>query len=1749
MTNQTYSVEQVSKGLTQALNQYLEAQYHIWDDHLLRERQRLLNQVGVTHQTPYLEATPSYVLGKPYSELPIPQFARDILTFASTVDSSGVFAAPYLHQEQALVAFLRDEKDLIVATGTGSGKTEAFLMPILGQLAIEANSTGRASSKKLTGMRALLLYPMNALVSDQVSRLRRLVGNPTIAAEMRKQFGRTVRFGMYTGRTPYPGRQTDSKNESRLRKLVDALFRNLTPATRKLLEKEGKWPAKDMEAFVANDFKTSGNDTELYSRQEIQAGCPDILVTNYSMLEYMLLRPIERSIFDQTSAWLNENDDNQFTVVIDEAHMYRGAVGAEVAMLLRRFQSRLGVGRKRFRYILTSASLGSSVAAKASIKQFAADLTGLPPGSSGFELITGTIEKSPISAKPLTSDVAALAAFRPEILHAYSSGIEPAIKEFNALLAALQRTPVSTSLGLEELREAVFEFLRSYGPAGQLVDLITGNPMSFDELMSAFEVVGSDGAKAMESLFALSTFGQRSFDRRVFLPIRLHLFYRGFSSIHACTNPKCSARVETSVPSILGRLFDGPRLVCDCGARVFELLTHRDCGAAYLRGFYKDENGNFVWHESASSASVDGSPLIPVEFLVETNRHRDSKSHAAIVWLHIYSGQIRRNQPSDLDEFLPLYQPPLNADTRMHAFSNCPVCMKRQGESKIMDLVTKGEAPFAHLIKNQVQLQPATKESSTEFPNGGRKSLIFSDGRQKAARLARDIPRETEKDVFRQLIALAAQELDSASVEPLLSRSLFTAFVHVVAQHNVVLFDGEGKDDLLRIVANYRSDYPDADDLREAVNQGADATNEYWAALMRQIGPGHYSMPALTLAYVEPSAAARKNLKISFPKLESADLDVLANIWIQGLLNRFAFNVDLPLGVRIAAGAYGPVSVANGFQDKDRNLLVSFFPDLDQIEAGFQTAMANPGPSGIFLRHDRLRLRLAHDKEWFRCQECTAVMPFSLRGRCSNCGGEQIEKTSTDQSEYLRARKTFWRDPVVNVLDHLARPFNVSVEEHTAQLGHRDVDDPTSTTEEFERRFRDIISPGELPVDVLSSTTTMEVGIDIGSLVAVALRNVPPMRQNYQQRAGRTGRRGAAVSTVITFAQNSPHDHHYFENPKEIIAGDPPLPAIDVRNPKIVARHLRAALIQRFFHDNLLGVKDSNNLFSMLGDTWEFFQNGGEEFTLSKFSDWLNDADRDTDTFPALDAWIPDGVGIISKLIGQTFIEKLTQIRPITEEQLGGDEENLIEFLFARGLLPSYAFPRDICAFQIEQQPRGNKGVTVRIVERPQQGLNVALTEYAPGRLVVVNKKTYRIGSVTASVTSNVRDRAAPLFATPRTYRMCPECSYTQSIAATDPPIDACPLCAGNRIYSTKVIQPAVVYPQGRKEIDELDDEQIITHASAAQFPVVSQVEQFEWSQTFAQAIVTAAQNQLLVMVNAGQMGEERPNGFWVCQSCGKTHPDDSVVGIAHERDYWVEMHGQRQPGRCNGEWENVFLGYSFLTDVMLMRVDLVSPLAMHVTNRVFRRPLEAALISLADAISMAAAHILDIDPRELSGGHRFIKIGKHSYADLYLFDTLAGGAGYAHIAEKKIGQIFDDAELRLSKCTCDQSCHKCLRHYGNQFRHADLDRHLALDLIRYIRSGQVPQIVSIAEQKKTLDPLRYMMRLEGWTFDDTSKVPLAATKDGRRIALGVLPSLLDSASVDIHQFGVDRLVSEFDIKRNLPGIFSSVETWSHPTQ
>ncbi|OIR00557.1 ATP-dependent RNA helicase RhlE [mine drainage metagenome] len=1824
-TVEATGVHETARSLAESLRQYIEAQYHIRDEGLVRERHALLRKDATVAQAPYVEATPVYKVGTPYASLPIPKAAADALTTLAGM-GVGLYPLPYEHQSQALASFLgQEEADLVVATGTGSGKTESFLMPVIGKLAVEGAE--RPASAALPGCRAMLLYPMNALVNDQLARIRRLLGNPEAAKVLSDGRARPVRFGSYTGRTPYPGRRSSQRDERFIKPLFEEFYRKIVekPAVRTELERIGRWPSKDLDAFyahglvqtktyssgkkagkqyVANNWggrlNTQAGDRELMTRHEMQQSCPELLITNYSMLEYMLMRPIERGIFEQTRDWLKADPRNEFILVLDEAHMYRGAGGAEVALLIRRLCARLEIPRERMRCILTSASLGSGPTAVADGERFAHDLTGLSDASARrFRVIQGTPEPRPKGRPGTPEEAEALAAFD---LGAFQNAA-------NNLEAARTATaPLAVSLGWkaplagdhETFRDWLFECMTGFGPLEELISKVSGKAVRLDALSEAlFPGCPSDvAARAADSLLALGSHARRISDGRVLIPTRLHLFHRGLPGLHACVDPECSDRLGGhSVPTILGRLHTKPLDRCGCASkgRVYELLTHRDCGAAFIRG-YVSSDMDFVWHQPSGPLFEGGTvDLIPIDILVEGSVHPRS-SHKDM-WLHVPTGRLSPACPPGASGYRMVRVPDMPAVGSEIAFEFCPVCMRRTRSSKnepskVMDHVTKGEAPFTSLVRTQMARQPSSRAIDARHPNGGRKVLIFSDGRQKAARLARDIPRDIELDVFRQAIALACTRLGAINQEPRPNQNLYIAFLSVLSDHDLAIFDGQ---DAKKVAAARAEFERDCDrDLRQAFEDEFAPSEappaRYRIALLKLLCSNYYSLSGTTVGFVEPSRAKLKRLKDDVKAAGVAvgdeDVLVLAVAWIDTQLGEFAFDPSLEPTLRgKAAGYFKPGWGGKGQFDRNFGEALVRRPGwgkaaVEAVEAAFRSQLASDSEGAWFLSPNSLRLRVDLSHVWFQCPDCTSLMPLALGGTtCLACGSEGVRPVDPATSDYVSARKGFWRLPVQEALAPGSRLSNLSVEEHTAQLSNRDRSSVHATTELYELRFQDVlIEEMDRPIDVLSCTTTMEVGVDIGSLVAVALRNVPPQRENYQQRAGRAGRRGASVSTVVTYSQTGPHDSHYFLNPEHIVAGPPRTPEVKVDNAKIARRHVHAFLIQTFFHELMeQGVHGSGEKTSMLekalGSTREFFHGANDTgLNLAGFGDWVarRVLAEDGDLRSSVVAWLPPSLDTSGRALGdwfadtaREFLATLGRLGPTVPPPLAPDDEDdepeddenprpkfeqedLLEFLFFHGLLPSYAFPTSLCSFLVEKREKNAKGVwEVRTVQRPQQSISQALSEYAPGRLIVIDKKTYRSGGVFADLPAGEVSRAGPIFAVAKSLIHCEACSFVRDPHAVSGGDCACPVCGG-ALKEETMIQPEVFGAEGARELPEGDREQEITFATMAQFPQPVDQEAFTFSPCGPNASVTHATDRRLVTVNRGKQGSQ-PGGFSVCVECGAASVFDqfSSAGGPHERPY-RHLGPPGTPPSCTGDFRRVLLGHDFTTDLLLLRLKVAAPLVTDTADTVSLRMLEAALHTIAEALRLAASRHrqLDLDPAEFGSGFRIVPalLDGARMLDIFLYDTLSGGAGYAEVAARNLPDILEATLSLLEGCSCDSSCTDCLDHFHNQHLQDRLDRRLGASLLRYATRGEVPSCSSPDGQATTLSQLRASLELDGFRCSEggISEAPLLVERGGRRMALGSYPGLVgrpefvhsvqDARNVHCHL-----ALNEYLLRSNLP--------------
>ena len=541
---------------------YLESAMPFRYSSLSQERLKLLSMPGVLCQHPIIEFVKRY---KTTQRLHDFCRANDLSALFADLVCSGLFpkeAKLYKHQEQALVAAACQRQHVVVTSGTGSGKTECFLFPIMEALVREAQN---AKQERSAAVRALILYPLNALAEDQMVRLRRGLDsvdtqNGSGARTWYKQHNiKPFTFGRYTGRTP----PRASDDLAKIRREIERQSRAVADLKSKLPEKE--W-LKLRYQFTQLDQGPDEAVSELWNRQLMQRTPPDILITNHSMLNVMLVRNEEEPIFEATRRWLAADSSRVFHLVVDELHSYRGTPGTEVAYLIRLLLHRLDVSpdSPQVRFLASSASLEKGPEGDRFLREF-------------------------FATEPTRFDVLAGEPETPE--GQFSSSLKAAT--FERFEQVWPSDPQAAAIGLyEELTGG--NLTQNEEPARLLNRAIQESSLlsEFRECVSgvrlpqeiATSILGSSslGSEAASGLLR-SLIEARDEEGAAPLPMRAHLFFRNLRGLWACCNPKCDQATEPGERPV-GKLYHRPNLVCACGSRVLDLLVCRCCGEVFLGG-------------------------------------------------------------------------------------------------------------------------------------------------------------------------------------------------------------------------------------------------------------------------------------------------------------------------------------------------------------------------------------------------------------------------------------------------------------------------------------------------------------------------------------------------------------------------------------------------------------------------------------------------------------------------------------------------------------------------------------------------------------------------------------------------------------------------------------------------------------------------------------------------------------------------------------------------------------------------------------------------------------------------------------------------------------------------------------------------------------------------------------------------------------------------------------------------------------
>lgn len=1836
------TIEETISELHESLRDYIEATYHIGDAALINQRKALLAEEGVTFQVPYLESTPRYIPGARFEDIPQLHKAAlrvyELLSQASDGLPKIIHNPPYSHQAEAISLSLIEKRNLVIMTGTGSGKTESFLLPILGKLAQEASDS--ASSFKQSAMRALLLYPMNALVNDQVGRLRAVFGDPRLNKQFKIWAGRPPRFARYTSRTPYAGVRTADKDRQKLESFEDfyvQIERNANDASsvlheqarnlRSQLKQKGKWPAKaNIAAWYGEKNSrwtnregeflraiTQTDDAELLTRYEVQVNTPDLLVTNYSMLEYMLMRPIERPIFDSTKEWLKKNPNENFVVVLDEAHLYRGAAGAEVGLLLRRLRDRLDIPVSRFQVICATASFSDAQYAP----DFGSQLSGVPTAT--FRAIQGSLALKNSAAIGSASDADILA--KVDLQKFYSP-------DENDRREAVKHFLQYRGYGGKTIERDLYEALAEFPPLVKLVNdtMQQAIPISLLGVQLFPNVDPIIANQAVTKLLAMGSAAREDVNGPGLIPCRIHNFFRGLPGLWVCMDPDCSTLREEEKSGICGRMYSQPHQRCGCGSAVLELHTCRYCGTAYARAYTDNiHNPGALWSEPGNWLKMpDGTipPIVPLDLLLE--QPSDNNDVAELADYDLETGRLNPNNLGSRSRTVYIRSDRVSAATdedgeetevagdNTGQFTPCAVCKQTQGRqnrSTVQDHQTKGDQPFQALLSRQLQIQPPGPVPSKAFsPLRGRKVLAFSDSRQVAARLAPKLQMFSTRDSLRPLIIWGYRKLQSNSqMRPHLSlEDIF--FAALLAAHQLSV----------RLRPELRQDEPFAAEniVAQGVLNGACASDAQLLGLwfemrgqrspvsllddlVKTISDNFLGLEALAVA----SIAERENLTPQLHALppipgiaESPDSkEALARTWIRCWRKTGFWLEHMPQDwwQRARQNGTSVKSHKGNFTAMDKILKSAankrifrerWVPDLLRL-------LCTPLGADLH-RLQGANLALKLDGAWVRCNTCKSVhRPIPGFNECIDCNTSGVRPLDPDTDTVFLTRKGFYRNSIAAVLaEPPVAPMSLVAAEHTAQLNSAQSEDIFSKAEQHELLFQDIqlnwgVGNRSTAIDVLSSTTTMEVGIDIGALSGVALRNMPPGRASYQQRAGRAGRRGNAVATVVAFGSVDSHDEHYFQEPDEMIRGKVVDPRLTLDNLDIVRRHVHAFLLQSYHQAKLPNItpEQQPSLFSVLGTVQDFCKTtgvlnrddfyrwlrGNAEVLRSRVSSWIPIELASDDRQALLDRLVEDCEESMNRALAGNISEAASQnsgenslAEAGDQSEVGARSDNLLDWLLYKGVLPRYAFPTDVATFCVFDRDQSTKYRTV-MRYAPSQGLPVALSQYAPGKQVWIAGKCYTSGAIYA----NNRDELFNAWERRRTYFECSDCGFARTFDRTSQSNDTqdCRACGGVATFGPGqpwLRPPGFAHPIDSEEVTSPDDMPETSHATRAKLTMETPSDEAAWEPITDQIRILTDRKNLLV----SNTGPDQ-DGYTYCTKCGRieaAEADNPIVGRMgpHMKPYPTDRDSQECPGDRTAR--HIVLGTDFITDIALFSLRVAAPLKL----KPGLHPTAVALRTVSEALARAACDILELEPGELLAEFRpALNVAGNNglEAEIFLYDTLPGGAGFASQLRYCGRELFERALSILKSCPedCDASCYRCLRGFKNKFEHGMLDRQVGAMLVEYILTGEIPQFSAQRLQQSTDLLFEDLQRQDFSTWNierngtvvlpglGNQTVPILISANGKQYAVGLSGPLTDSHPANESMQTIQLtpceittlLVNELTVRGNLPAATALVRT------
>ncbi len=884
---------------------YYKTAFGLGHQGMQNEKQALFEESNVFAQEPLLEPIPAYKRARKLDDLEMADLANvlsdDELSDFKDFAYCKLFSRGekdfelYEHQVEMLQKSLSG-KDAVITAGTGSGKTEAFLLPLLAYLIKESRGWSRpgptlprqndwwkdadyggrrdprvpqrANDSRPAAMRAMILYPMNALVEDQLSRMRKILDSDEALHWLdEKRDGNRFFFGRYNSRTPVAGLRTTRHGNPNTKKIKQL--------QKKMLEAQRDAELAQKAGGESRFFFPRPDGAEMRSRWDMQDHPPDILITNYSMISVMLMRNEDQGVFARTRKWLDDCEGAVFHLVIDELHLQRGTPGTECAYLLKLLLSRLGLtpDDPRLRILATSASLEEDgEAGRQKLKAYLEGFFG-----NEWDLDSQVVrDKKPdcpegtLNLAPASKAFAALA-----MAHGQGQPLNPPSSE------------ILSSLGMAPESDEYFSELTKYldSESDLFMSTLTracaadGDPSKIQTRATLFSkfserLFGSCNFEAAQGLLIA-----RSKCRSNQIPrFRIHFFVKNIEGIWACTkpgtqSPDYGSYGDPDEPRQVGKLLPSPQVEYD-GGRVLELLYCEDCGDPFYGGMKIELPDNDGYELQLHEADLEKTPDRQLSQFIDKRTYGeygifwpgtnaidpdgdqrlhndfDRNQRVPFLWeqycLNFTTGSLVQYNPSEHDDKLfpkgnfvrgrLFCLPEIDCITDIEEKQNridefpstppfCPNCGKYyhwrrdQGRSSPLRAFRTGLGKASQVVG---------MELFGRLPESNRKLVVFSDSREDAATTADQLERNQYNDLVRYHLYKELRRLSMEEGELLEDLEKYGEAKRPMALQ-LIESKPDKQEDLLKKIKSARMEVKDEfpDEVKELVLKQKKETQKY----------------------------------------------------------------------------------------------------------------------------------------------------------------------------------------------------------------------------------------------------------------------------------------------------------------------------------------------------------------------------------------------------------------------------------------------------------------------------------------------------------------------------------------------------------------------------------------------------------------------------------------------------------------------------------------------------------------------------------------------------------------------------------------------------------------------------------------------------------------------------------------------------------------------------------------------------------